>query len=54
MIKIEEDVHQLKGGALIFVTGNERVTILNQNTIRNMCRDRNKGQELESLEPETI
>lgn len=53
MIKIEEDTHQLMEGELIFVTGDERVTILNEKITRNTCRDRNKGQELEPLKSET-
>lgn len=49
MLKIEEDMDQLKEGVLIFVIADERVTMLNQKITRNICKDRNKGQELEPL-----
>lgn len=49
-----KNVHQLKEGALISVTGDERIIILYQKTIRNTCRDSSKGQDLESLETEII
>lgn len=47
-------MYQLKEGALIFVTGDERIPMLNQKITRNTYRDRNKGQELESLQSDIM